>query len=126
MRWPAVAHGPPACLSSLSGDFDSAVHRLRKSDVRLLSVLAEVETFDFFLFADAESDGVFDGEPEDRRDNEGVGTYCRDTLHLRDEQRHAAAMQQAVARCRARNLVDGEDADHQRAEHAVEQMDGNR
>ena len=42
------------------------------------------------------------------------------------QQRHAAAVEQAVAGRRAGDLVHGEQADAERAEDAVEQVDGNR
>ena len=65
-------------------------------------------------------------EPEDRRHDQRVDRHRDDALELRHQQRHAAAVEQAVAGRGAGDLVDREEADADRAEHAVEEMDGHR
>ena len=65
-------------------------------------------------------------EPEDQRHDQRVDAHRDDALELRDQQRHAAAVEQAVAGRGAGDLVDREQADAERAEHAVEQVHRHR
>ena len=68
------------------------------------------------------NDGL-DRVPEDERRHQRVDADGDDALELGDEQRHAAAVEQPVAGRRARDLVHREQADAERAEDAVEQVD---
>ena len=65
----------------------------------------------FLFLADAEAEHHLDRVPEDERDRQRVDGDRGDALELRDQQRHAAAVEQAVACRRAGDLVHREQAD---------------
>src|SRR4051795_5829351 len=98
----------------------------RGEDVRHLAVLADIQSFLLFLWADPKTDHRFDQVPEDERGSERVDRDRHDTFHLCDQQGHAAAVEQAVAGRGSGNLVHRKQSNAQRTKYAVAQVDWHR
>ena len=89
-------------------------------------MLTLIETVDLFFLADAETHHRLDEEPEDQRHHQRVDRHRDDALELSHQERQTAAVEQAITGRGSGDLVDREEADAERAEHAVEEMHGHR
>src|SRR6188768_2837672 len=70
-----------------------------------LTVFADIQSLFLFVFGYAQADGELDRVPEDKGGDQRVGADGSDSFELRDEQRHAATVEESIAGGRTSDLV---------------------
>src|SRR3989338_990728 len=98
----------------------SAAHEIR---ISLVAVFADIQTFDFLMQADSQTDRRLDQIPRYSRSDKHKSAYRRHAGQLGHQQLCTAAEKQAVARGIGADPVLRKQAYRKRAENAVDQVD---
>jgi len=87
-------------------------------------MFADIQALDLFLRGHAQAEGLFNREPDQQGGRHHKRADAENTERLAPQKLEAAAVKQTVGRLNTADAVLREQADRQRAEHTVHQVNG--